>query len=239
VSSRGSLDSHGSAPSTSRTAVSPSSCTNVPSTRYGSDASSRSTRRASGTRVEHFALPFPGQGHVPEALQSFPNLRALYVEDILASLPEWLAELPHLTTLFVRLAGADTNPDAFRVLERMTNLRVLAIRAAKAAALPLDFGALQSLRVFALHDTHIRELAGLPRGLDSITTLRAAIVGGQVPHELVQRWSVSVPSARFDISTLADGEPLDHYRMSLPRATYDHFLSRCARTPYTDMLAPP
>ena len=191
-----------------------------------------------GTGVEHFALPFPGPRDVPEALQSLPNVRALYFEDAVASLPDWLADLPHLTTLFVRLASADTNPDAFRVLERMKNLRVLVIRADKATALPLDFGALASLRVFALHDTHIRELSGFPRGLDAIVTLRAAIIGGQVPYELVNGWRSSVPSACFDVSTLSDGEPMDHYRMSLPRGTYDHFLSRCGRTPYTPLLAP-
>jgi hypothetical protein len=188
------------------------------------------------TRVEHYALPFSGLHEVPEGIRSLANVRALYLGDMVASLPEWLTELPQLTTLFVGLAGADVNPKAFRVLERMTNLRVLAIRALKAAALPLDFSALEALRVFALHDTHIRELDGFPRGLDAIATLRAAIVGGQVPHELVTQWSASVPSARYHIAMLSTGEPLDYYRMSLPRGTYDHFLSRCTQAPYTDLL---
>lgn len=192
-----------------------------------------------GTSVEHFALPFSGLREVPEGLRSLRNVRALYLQDNLTSLPDWLAELPHLTTLFVRVAAADTNPSAFRVLERMTNLRVLVIRAGEAAALPLDLSALKELRIFALHDTYIRELAGLPRGLDSIVTLRAVLVGGQVPYDLVQQWRASVPSARYDIATFADGEPLDHYRMSLPRATYDHFLSRCSGMRYTDLLVAP
>lgn len=191
-----------------------------------------------GTCVEFLAVAERWQvTTLPESVQAFPKLRALHVTGVLTELPDWLAELPHLEMLFLPLSGMAANPSAFRVLERMKRLRVLVLTGHDTDALPLDLAGCEALEVFAVPELRATTEAALPRGLELLPRLRACVAGGGVSYSVAMAWQERVPAVRRDGAFYA-GHAIDYYRMSLPRDSYDHFLSRWGWSAYTDLLAP-
>lgn len=183
--------------------------------------------------VEFLALADTALTTIPDYVQAFPRLRALHVNGILTELPEWLAELPQLEMLFVRLRGVHERPGAFRVLSRMERLRVLALQLNDGPALPLDLSACSALEVLALQEFRARTAEVLPRGVPTLPKLRTVIVGHGFDQDL-WKGEVNVQLA----GAFYGGVGVDYYRMTQPRQTYDHVISRWGVTHYTDLLCP-
>lgn len=108
------------------------------------------------------------ENSVPEWVRALPNLHALsarYTE----SLPEWLIEMPNLEVLILAHSPAlAAAPEKFRVIEKLTRLRVLVLAPDGGERVPFDLSALTELEYASVTWSQAKTKDDFVRGFDHV-----------------------------------------------------------------------